>query len=70
MDREYKRFFLKRGKLTIKGKFTLWIIKQVIVSVKRGEIPLWLKILINLKLGKFKTPDGIEYMGFKVSFRW
>ena len=40
------------------------------MSIKRGELPLWLKILINIKLGKHKTPSGVEYEGFKVSFRW
>ena len=56
--------------LTLKGKFALWIVKRALVSVRRGELPLWLKILINLRLGKFKTPDGVEYAGFKVSFKW
>ena len=37
---------------------------------KTGDLPLWLKILLNIRFGKFKTPSGIEYNGFKVSFKW
>jgi hypothetical protein len=51
-----------------------WSLKVALGIIERyfrtGDIPLWLKILIRLRFGRFVTPDGVEYFGFKVSFKW
>ena len=51
-----------------------WLIRfalrTIATSIERRELPLWLKILLNIRFGKFKTPDGIEYSGIRVNFKW
>jgi hypothetical protein len=38
--------------------------------LKDGSLPWWVRIALNMRFGKFRTPSGIEYRGFKVEFRW
>ena len=69
-DAQVSEELKKIGWNTTKQGKCPWLIRVVLVSIKRRELPLWLKILLNLRFGKFKTPDGIEYNGFKIEFKW
>ena len=47
-----------------------YLLRVAIRVAQTGEIPFWLKMLINLRFGKFKTPSGVDYNGFKVEYNW
>lgn len=38
--------------------------------LKTGRLPWWVKVLLKIRFGKFKTPSGIDYKGFKVTIPW
>ena len=47
-----------------------YLIRVALQFLKTGTLPWWVRILIHLRFGKFKTPNGVEYNGFKVEFKW
>jgi hypothetical protein len=38
--------------------------------LETGRLPFWLRILLHIRFGKYLTPSGIEYKGFKVEFKF
>lgn len=57
-------FFPKRSKRPP------YLLRVAFNYAKTGYLPFWLKVLINIRFGRFKTPSGVDYDGFKVSFKW
>jgi hypothetical protein len=58
---ENKRFFIKNGHLTIKGRLLFFALRHE-----------WMvRFLIkNCKYGEFETPYGTKYKGFKCSWKF
>jgi len=46
------------------------ILRWALRWIKEGQLPFWMKILLRVRFGKFITPSGINYNGFKVVFKW
>ena len=54
-------YFKKQYTLTLRGRFVLYILRH-------PKLFWW--FLKFVKYGKFKTPEGIEYTGIKIQFKW
>lgn len=46
------------------------LVKVALRYLCTGELPWWAKVAFKMKYGKFCTPYGLEYNGFKVEFKW
>ena len=47
-----------------------YLLRLAVKIAETGDVPFWLKVLIKMRFGKFITPGGVEYSGFKVEFKW